>query len=227
MQHEPLKIFIGYDHRQPVSHSVLQHSLAKNSSAPVAITPLMINQLPIKRVGLTPFTWTRFLVPHLCGYRGWALFLDVDMLVLGDIAELFALRDDKHAVMAVKNDARFEWASLMLFNCGHPDNRKLTPEYIENEDGLHGLKWTDKVGALPAPWNHIVLYDEPDSEAKIVHYTCGIPAFPETNGCEFSGEWLASAMEMASSRTWAELMGGSVHVERIMKFQREGRASGG
>ena len=73
----------------------------------------MIQQLPLKRMGLTPFTYSRFLVPQLCNYEGWALFLDLDMLVQGDIAELFDLADESQAVMVVKSNARFEWASVM------------------------------------------------------------------------------------------------------------------
>lgn len=227
MSPEPLRIFIGYDHRQPVSYHVLSYSLAKRSSVPVSITPLMINQLPIDRMGLTPFTWTRFLVPYLCGYKGWGLFLDIDMVVLGDISELFKMKDDKYAVMAVTGDHRFEWASFMLFNCGHPDNKKLTPEYIEKTDGLHALKWTENIGSLPKEWNHIVLYDKPRKDAKLVHYTCGIPVFPETEGCEYMEEWVRDAQEMASSQNWASLMGSSVHVKRLMDFQRKRHASGG
>jgi lipopolysaccharide biosynthesis glycosyltransferase len=111
-----LKVFIGYDHRQPISYNVLQHSVFRNSSKPVSITALKIDQLPIGRTGLTPFTFSRFLVPYLCDYKGWALFLDSDILVKGDIAELFNLSDDKYTVMVSKNEKRFEWASVMLFN---------------------------------------------------------------------------------------------------------------
>ena len=74
-----LRVFIGYDDRQPVAYNVLQFSIATRSSRPVTITPLIINQLPIKRTGLTPFTFSRFLVPWLCDYQGTALFLDIDM----------------------------------------------------------------------------------------------------------------------------------------------------
>src|SRR3990167_6406606 len=90
---------------------------------------------------LTSFTFSRFLVPYLCHYEGWALFLDIDMILLDDIHELFCMADNQYAVMVSKNKVRFEWASAMLFNCEHPANRILTPEFIETADRLHQISW--------------------------------------------------------------------------------------
>jgi hypothetical protein len=92
--------------------------------------------LPLKRQGLTPFTFSRFLVPWLCDYQGWALFLDIDFLALGDVAELFALGDERYAAMVSKNPKKFEWASMILFNCGHPANKVLTPDYRGRPEAL-------------------------------------------------------------------------------------------
>lgn len=208
-----LRVFIGYDHRQPVSVTALTTSIVAQASQPVAITPLVLPALPIKRQGLTPFTYSRFLVPHLCNYEGVGLFLDADMILNADIAGLFALMDDS-AVMVAKNKHRFEWASVMLFNCAHPDNRKLTPEYIETADKLHGISWTDSIGDLPPEWNHLVGYDEP-KEAKLVHYTQGVPAWPETAACEQADLWRKWATVAITARPWAELMGESVHSVEI------------
>lgn len=226
-----LRIFIGYDHRQPVNYTVLQQSIIERASGPVAITPLVLKQLPLKRQGLTPFTFSRFLVPFLCGYEGPALFLDVDELVLGDVAELFACADGKSAVQVVKHTTaalepgtklKFEWASVMLFDCGHPDNRKLTPEFVERADNLHTISWTDAVGDLPAEWNHLVGYDEPKA-AKLVHYTQGTPAYPEAR-LEYIKEWDETARRAYSTVPWVQLMGTSVHARPVVsRLQREGK----
>jgi hypothetical protein len=210
-----LRVFIGYDSRQPIAYNVLQFSLMRRASRPVSITPLVIEQLPIKRTGLTPFTFSRFLVPHLCGFEGWALFLDLDMLVQGDIAELFDMADDS-AIMVVKSASRFEWASLMLFNCGHPDNRRLTPEFIEKAEGLHGINWTDKIGTLPAEWNHLVMYDAP-KPAKLLHYTAGMPCYPETKNLGYADEWLGELKQLTTIAPWVTLMGRSVHAKPVME----------
>jgi hypothetical protein len=221
-----LRVFIGFDHRQPVSYNVLQQSIFTRSSKPVAITPLVITQLPLKRVGLTPFTFSRFLVPYLCDYKGWALFLDIDMLLLDDIAKLFDCADDKYAVMVSKNEKRFEWASAMLFNC--EKCQILTPEYVESAEGLHQIKWAheEEIGDFPREWNHLVGYDEPRKDAKLVHYTQGVPCFPETQTSEYRDEWYHEHQITNLARPWMELMGNSVHAaevngKRVPKFVAE------
>ena len=83
-----LDVFIGYDHRQAISFTVLHQSILETASVPVRVSSLRLPTLPLKRAGLTPFTWSRFLVPWLMDYKGWALFLDVDILVRGDLKDL-------------------------------------------------------------------------------------------------------------------------------------------
>lgn len=206
-----LRIFIGHDPRQTVSTQVLMHSLYARSSQPLAITPLRIENMPIKREGLTPFTYSRFLVPWLCNYEGWALFLDADMLCLGDISELFEWNDPDKAVMVVKNTQRYEWASLILFNC--KTCSMLTPEFVNNYNRLHtfGFLHDTEIGVLPLEFNHLVGYCDARPDAKLVHFTQGIPAFAETEECEYAKAWREEAMHMTSTKPWRELMGNSVH----------------
>lgn len=213
------KIFIGYDPRQRVSYNVLQQSIIEKASQPVAITPLVIESLPLKRQGLTPFTFSRFLVPHLCNYEGTALFLDADMLLNDDIINLFNARVPGKAVCVVKNPLSFEWASVMLFDCAHPSNRILSPEYIETAEKLHSLSWLKEgeIGELPPEWNHLVGYDAPRHDARLVHFTQGIPAFPEVAGCEYSLEWKNVANLVMTTRPWSVLMGGSVHAKPVLE----------
>lgn len=210
-----LKVFIGYDARQPVSYNVLQHSIITRSSKPVAITPLVIEQLPFKRTGLTPFTFSRFLVPWLCDYKGWALFLDIDIILQDDIAKLFDLADDKYTVMVSKNKIKFEWASAILFNC--EKNKILTPAYCETAEKLHQISWCaeNEVGNFPNEWNHLVGYDRPRTDAKLVHYTQGIPCFPETLDSEYSEQWHNEHRFCNGSLPWVDLMGNSVHACEI------------
>jgi hypothetical protein len=218
-----LRVFIGYDDRQPVAYNVLQFSIATRSSRPVSVTPLIISQLPITRAGLTPFTFSRFLVPWLCDYQGLALFLDIDMLVLGDIAELFDLIDD-NALMVSKNRLKFEWASVMLFNCGHPDNRTLTPDYVQASENIMALGWTDRIGDLPREWNHLVMYDEP-KPAKLVHYTAGIPCFPETKDLDYGPEWMNELKAAMAAKSWQTLMAKSVHAKPVLERLRAANAT--
>ncbi len=212
-----MQVYIGYDPREAAAFNVLSFSIQRRASAPVSIAPLMLSQLrglytrerhPLQS---TDFSFTRFLAPHLAGYAGWSIFMDCDMLMLDDIAGLWAMRDERYAVMVVKHEhvpqettkflgepqSRYEkknWSSVMLFN--NARCRALTPEYVNTATGLqlHQFKWLDDdglIGALPSRWNHLVGYDAPRSDAALVHYTLGGPYFAEYSKCEYAREWFA------------------------------------
>jgi hypothetical protein len=224
-----LRIFIGYDPRQAVTYNVCQHSLLIRAKQPVAIIPLIIETLPIKRQGLTPFTWSRFLVPYLSKFEGMSIFIDADIILLDDINELInsvvQLKIDNQipAVSVVKSKHRFEWASVMVFNCSHPDNLKLSPEFVETtNENLHSISWTNSIGSIESSWNYLVGYDGPIShdlnevqKVKLVHYTQGVPAWAETQDCEFSEEWKKELMYINSSIEWVDLMGKSIHAATL------------
>ncbi len=207
-----LRIFIGFDHRQPISYTALAYSLMKHASQPISITPLILSTLPIHRQGLTPFTYSRFLVPWLCDYQGWALFLDADILSDSDVVKIMQHADPSKDVIVSQNSLKFEWSSVMLFN--NERCKILTPEYIEKAQGLHVLDWADQIGKLPPSWNHLVGYDQP-KEAHLIHFTQGIPCFPETRDSEHGEKWRIVAREAISALTWEELMGNSVHAKPV------------
>jgi len=212
---EPIRIFIGYDPREAVAFSVLAHSINARASRAVGITPLMLSQLgaiytrerhPLQS---TDFSFTRFLVPYLCAYRGWALFMDCDMLVLDDIARLWELRDERFAVQVVKHNhvpreevkflnaaqTKYEkknWSSVMLFNCAKCT--ALTPEFVNTASGLelHQFKWLGDdalIGEIPHRWNHLVGYDAPGAEVSNLHFTQGGPYFEQFRDCDFADAW--------------------------------------
>jgi hypothetical protein len=208
-----LRIFIGYDPRQPLAYNVLQHSIVRHASMPVSITPLILSQLPVKRRGLTEFTYSRFLVPFLCDYEGLALFMDADMVVSGDIMELFSAADGS-AVQVMKAQPRFEWASLMLFDCAKCGI--LTPTFVESERDPLALEWAGEVGELPDEWNHCVGYHEP-KKAKLYHYTQGLPCWHETRGLPEDDAWQIEAALISKTVSWKELMGKSVHAKPVLE----------
>jgi len=222
---KPLNIFIGYDHRQVIAYTVLQHSIIEAAKQPVAIRPLVLPTLPIKRQGLTPFTYSRFLIPHLMDFDGWAAFLDLDMAVFADIGELFALADDSKAVMVHKHpEHQFEWASVMLFNCRHPANRMLIPDYVAQVPNPFQFPWlggpdSAHIGNLPAEWNFLVGYDnwprERLEKVKLAHYTQGIPVHPECRDLPFAQEWGVLCRRAMNTLPWGQLMGNSVHAKPV------------
>lgn len=147
---------------------------------------------------------------------GRSLFLDADMVVRGDIAELFAANDGVSAVSVMQEQPHFEWASAMMFNNGCC--LQLTPEFVDDTaNPLFDYKWAPSVGTLPAEWNHPVRYAEPTTEAKLNHYTMGLPCWPETAGAVEDMAWTNAYKDMIRSVSWRELMGNSVHAKATMK----------
>ena len=180
---QPIPVFIGFDPHERAAVNVLSDSLVQHSTSPLAITPIVARQLSgvLTRERnpnqSTEFSFSRFLVPWLMNYEGWAIFMDCDMLARGDIRELWDLRDDRHALMVVKHAhepneplkflgalqtryARKNWSSLMLFNC--KQCQALTPEFVNRASGLelHRFEWLaseHRIGELPmGRWNHLI-----------------------------------------------------------------------
>jgi hypothetical protein len=217
-----IRVFIGYDSVEAVAFSVLSHSIHARASQPVSITPVKLEELrgiyqrernPLQS---TEFSFSRFLTPYLCGYEGWAIFMDCDMLAREDIAQLWKLRDERYAVQVVKHmhvpkeDTKFlgavqtryekkNWSSVMLMNCARCT--ALTPHFVSGASGLelHQFKWLEGdhlIGELPSRWNHLAGYDPPRPDASLVHFTIGGPYFEEYKDCEYAGEWRAACDAM-------------------------------
>jgi lipopolysaccharide biosynthesis glycosyltransferase len=216
-----MKVFVGYDTREDIAYQVCKHSIeSKQSDA--SVRPLKQQELRdagwytrgIDKLASTEFTFTRFLIPELCNFNGWALFMDCDMILKTDIKQLFDQVDDKYAVMCVQHDyspsaitkmdgqaqtiyPRKNWSSVMLFNCGHKSNAKLTQNLINDPKitgaYLHRFSWLkDKeVGELSPEWNWLVgHYKEPkDGTPKLIHYTEGGPWFENYRNCEYHQDW--------------------------------------
>ena len=212
---KPIPIYIGWDDKETVAYHTLAHSIIRRSSVPVSIIPLNRRNLhgdfwrPRGEHDSTDFSNSRFIVPYLQRYEGWAIFMDCDMLCLGDITELWAQRDDAYSVMVKKHhhipkeDTKFlgqeqskysrkNWSSLMLFNCSRC--QPLTRHIVNTmTPGLwfHQLRWTpdNEIGEIREGWNHLVGYDTPNPSADLPHFTSGGPWHGYTD-VEFAQEWI-------------------------------------
>lgn len=215
-----IKIFIGYDQREKTAYDVCKKSIEHGTHNKVSIIPLCHKQLRRQNWFCRPwmtnayngnmtdlidgkpfsteFSHTRFLVPALMKYKGWALFMDSDMVFDSNIKELFALCDDKYAVMCVKHNHkpddglkmdgvpqtqyyRKNWSSFILFNCGHHANKRLTPELVNTKSGgwLHSFSWLEDlhIGDIPKTYNWIESVSPANVIPKVIHYTDGGPWF--------------------------------------------------
>jgi lipopolysaccharide biosynthesis glycosyltransferase len=204
-----LKIFIGYDGREAECADVLAYSLRLHASIPLDIHYLKLSELDFHRprdpLQSTEFTYTRFLVPWLCRYQGKAVFMDCDMLCLGDIRELDDLDMEPYAVRVVQHDyqpiatvkmddqvqtvyPRKNWSSLIVMNCARL--RLWTKEVVETQTGAYLHRFQDipddSIGAIPATWNTL---DWMDERTKLIHYTSGGPWFDQCRDHPYGDIW--------------------------------------
>jgi lipopolysaccharide biosynthesis glycosyltransferase len=209
-----VRIVVGFDPREAIAYHVFCQSVLEKASMPVTFLPLAAQSLAgyteQHKDGSNRFTYSRFLTPHLMEHEGWALFADGDMVCNVDIAELWRLRDPSKAVQVVKHDYRTKavkkylgnknedyprknWSSVVLWNCGHPANRCLTPEFVASKDGafLHRFSWLadDAIGELPKAWNWLAIEYDEDPSARLIHYTLGTPCFAEYRDTSSSVHW--------------------------------------
>ena len=211
---KPIPIFIGYDPREAVAYHTCANSIIRHASKPVAIIPLALNLFEdyteTHTDGSNQFIYSRFLVPWLQGFQGWAIYLDGDMVVQADIAELWALRDAYKDVMVVKHDyqtrmaekylgspnqnyPRKNWSSVILWNCANFPTKRLTPEFVSQATGqyLHRFQWLEdhRIGALPPEWNWLPDEYGANHEAKLLHWTLGAPCFKEFVDTAQADQW--------------------------------------
>jgi lipopolysaccharide biosynthesis glycosyltransferase len=209
-----IPVFIGYDHREAIAYHVCANSIIRHASKPVSIVPLALRNMQdyseTHSDGSNQFIYSRFLVPHLMDYQGWAIFMDGDMLLREDITQLWNLRDDSKAVMVIKHDyktrrkekylgarnedyPRKNWSSVILWNCGHPANATVTPGFVQQATGaqVHRFTWLDDdlIGELPREWNWLPDEFGANTDACLLHYTLGTPSFHEFATTPQGDEW--------------------------------------
>lgn len=230
-----LKVFIGYDPREQAAYRVAERSIRRHARVAVDVQPLVLEHLRWKGVynrptelregrlwdGIsaapmaTEFALTRFLVPHLAGYRGWALFCDVDFLWRDDVGELLAHADERKALMCVPHDympgeavkmdgqvqtgyVRKNWSSLMLVNCGHLAHAGQL-DRVNRWPGLwlHQFRWLrdEDLGVLPTHWNWLEGISNPAINPCAVHYTRGTPDMKGYEDAAYADEWRATLQE--------------------------------
>lgn len=234
MNEQVLRIFIGYDPVESVAWHTMAHSILARSSRPVALVPVNLANLKAihnrqrEATQSNEFSFTRFLVPYLAGYQGYAAFFDCDQILRTDVSELFAIgeADPSKAVHVVQHDyepkdeikylntvqyryPRKNWSSVMLWNCAHPSNRVVTPEYVDTASPmeLHRFRWLDdsQIGSLNVRWNWLVgEYAEPPVDVRLVHWTIGGPYFREYRDADFAQEWFIEFSRMSNCQQRSE-----------------------
>ncbi len=194
----PVRVFIGSGEASCLERKTLIYSLQKHCSRPLDIyvfngthnsiehndeEPYLANlPLWIKYRNHTEFSNYRFLIPEICGHEGRAIFLDSDMVCLGDIAEFFD-QPMNGCDMLAKGEAyqgEKSWGmSQILFDCSkcHFDLEQIFREMdagqFTNTD-FHQMrppfleKHPFRLAAYSEQWN---VFDHLEEDTKLIHYT--------------------------------------------------------
>ncbi len=160
----------------------------------------------------TEFAFTRFLVPHLCGYQGRAIYCDCDFMFRDDINTIMKWDLGGDAVAVVKHDhkpagttkmdgvsqsayPRKNWSSFILWDCAHQKNRQLSPYHVNSWPGrkLHNFCWLGEldIKGINPKWNWLAGYspDIPPPGPSAVHWTSGGPWLPEYRHAPYGDEY--------------------------------------
>jgi len=188
-------VFVGSDKRMTKIECALIASIFMNTSCSMNIFFMRHSENfnwnigrrygnPYSGVGwATDFSCYRFAVPGLCDkfYKGLAidraLYLDADMIVLGDLTELFNLHFDDGEVVKTVDGGGMD---VILWNINERNGfLKSNPDWLSlDEMKLSGNNFDfyvnkmnsdgKKTDVIPREWN---CKDYCDKDSKLIHFT--------------------------------------------------------
>lgn len=178
-----IKVFIGSSRSEWLPAKVLEQSIRSRSQHPIEVLRLYETKIQIPSpkkkncTPRTPFSFQRFLIPELCNYQGKAIYLDADMLLFSDIAELWNISMDGSDVLSVApaDNTQTPQFSVMLLDTekllwnindivNDLDNEKFTYNQLMYEFSV-AKKVKPKI---PSAWNSLENFSE---DTKLLHYT--------------------------------------------------------
>jgi hypothetical protein len=124
-QDESIRVFVGVDRSQELAVPVLEYSIKRHTSAKVEVIPMLDLPVPTptdpRNGQRTGFSFSRFCIPKLAGYKGRAIYMDADMLVFSDIRDLWNIPFDG-AKVVIQKEVKFEEQTTA--KAGAPKKRK-------------------------------------------------------------------------------------------------------
>lgn len=181
----PIRVYVGSMEAQMLPVKVLEYSIRKHASMNVEVLPLHLSGIDVptpkdsKNYPRTPFSFQRFLIPALAGYRGKAIYIDSDMLVLKDIRNLWSLAFNEADLLSawqLENSTRSPQFSVMLLNCASLkwNIRSIIEELDKGNLSYEELMYKMSVAknirtAIDPVWNSLEQYEE--GVTALVHYT--------------------------------------------------------
>lgn len=231
MNNEKVRVFVGTDRSQALAVPVLAHSIKRHTSAQVEVTSMLDLPVPKPRDPRngqrTGFSYSRFCIPALTGYQGKAIYLDADMLVFGDILELWNLPMEGAKVLIQKEvnfgdlttskpgapRKRINQSAVMVLDCARLD-WSIGKIVADMDNGLYNyeqlmyqmciLDAADIRSSVPFEWNSL---EHCDGDTRLLHYT-DVYTQPWTfAGHKLGGLWFEEIRQMLDdgSLTLADL----------------------
>lgn len=185
---EPVKVFVGTDSHMIKADTALEYSIRKHCSVPVEFVWMDYARgaiwdgwdigrergKPYSSQGwATDFSCFRFAIPEANGFKGRAIYLDADMVVLKDINQLFTYPMNHPVLVTPK---RFD---VILFDCAAfkdlswwPSIEEMKKNHLNVQDYQKLLVEHDFVGAeLPLDWNCCDGIGYDPEKTCLIHYT--------------------------------------------------------
>jgi hypothetical protein len=180
-----IRVYVGSQDAQMLAVKVLEFSIRRHTAADVVVFPLHEARIEfptprdVKNRPRTPFSFQRFYIPVLQGYRGRAIYLDSDMQVFRDLQEVWTLPFEGADLLAAREpgeSGRRPQFSVMLLNCDELqwdlteivaalDRGELTYETL-----MYDMAVARKIRAAIDPsWNSLERYVP--GETGLLHYT--------------------------------------------------------
>jgi len=180
---EMIKLFVGCapNGEDAESQMVLEYTARKHSSLPIDITWMKHTTDETSpwygwdsRTWATPFSGFRWGIPAACNYEGQAIYMDSDMIILADLAELWNNPWNDRAIIQMKGDWR---TCVAKWNCKRakdvllPLNRmKLIPDAHQRMFRMVQAN-PELQQSFDRQWNNFDGENDPLDQIKILHYT--------------------------------------------------------
>ena len=169
-------VVIGGGEEDKIPALVTEFSIKSRSLVDVEVIQTYNKDRPMFKCNssATLFSLVRWWVPELRNFKGRAIYLDSDMVILDDICKIFNLPMNNCAILHTPDP------SVMLIDCEHEGIKHwdawdirdtIDAGLMRYRNMMESINYTspEHIGTLDAVWNHCDIYEE--GITKNLHYT--------------------------------------------------------
>jgi len=216
MSKETIRIFVGCDPNNCDLEQmmVLHYSIQKHSSQPFEITWMQLSHDPNsawhsdQKTGSgwhtenwsTPFSGFRWAIPEFCTFRGRAIYMDADVIVLCDVAELWLHPMHDDAIVVAKGGSSSARLCTSVWDCEKarsylPPLREIQADAASHKKLMQLIKERPQlIQPYLDSYNNIDGEDLPIERIKILHYS--------DMGTQFSHKYALPRLQATGQKHW-------------------------